>query len=156
MRNLRTVAIALALAISGPAFASDLASCQIPPEQQAELGCLCVVPITAPVALLDEIRGDVLKTDKANYSPIAPSATLEVGDKVLFSDNGQGVLRAMNCQHAIGPNSTLVIYQLDPGCACAALLEDPKPVKAASHHHGLAVGAAGLLGLAILVHSISP
>jgi hypothetical protein len=60
-----------------------------------------------------------------------------------------------NCQAPVGPNATLVVYQLEGGCGCAALVEDPKPV--AKHHGGaLLVGAAALIGAKVLIHSISP
>ena len=156
MRSLRTTAILVACIATGPALASDLASCQITPEQQAELSCLCVAPIATPVAVLDNIKGDVWRTDKVDFTPIESAAWLGVGDKVLFSDNGEAVLSAPNCQHAIGPNSSLVVYQLDEACACAALIEDPKPAAKSAHHHGLIAGAAGLIALKVVIHSISP
>jgi hypothetical protein len=141
---------------AAPALATDLPVCSIPTDQWDELGCMCVMPLASPVALLDQVKGDVLKTEEASFSPVELSPTLlEVGDKVLFSDNGEAIFSTLNCQRVVGPDASLVVYQLDESCACAALLDDPKPVKAA-HHHGLAVGAASLLGLKILVHSISP
>ena len=155
MRTLRAVAVISAFVAASPALATDLAICQMTPEERAELSCLCVVPIASPVAYLDNIKGEVWRTDKADFTPIASSpAWLQVGDKVLFSGDGEALLTAGNCQNPIGPNSTLVVYQLEGGCACAALVDDPKPV--AQNHHGL-LGAAALIGLgAIVVHSISP
>jgi hypothetical protein len=157
MRILRISALSASLLFSASAaIATDLAVCNVPQEQWAELGCMCVMPIASPVALLDQVKGDVLKTEEASYTPIGSSPSLlEVGDKVLFSDNGEAIFSTLYCQQAVGPSASLVVYQLDESCACAALLEDPKPAKTA-HHHGLAIGAASLLGLTILVHSISP
>jgi hypothetical protein len=155
MRTLRTLMIVSACVLAGPALATDLATCPITPEEQAQLSCLCVAPIASPVAYLDQVKGEVWKTEKADFTPIASSpASLHIGDKVMFSADGEGLLTAGACRQAIGPKSTLVVYQLDSGCACAALVEDPKPV--AKHHGALLVGAAAIIGAKVLIHSISP
>jgi len=155
MRTLRTVVAVAVGIVAGPALASDLATCQYTPERREELSCLCIAPKASPVAILDQIKGDVWRTDKIDFSPIESTAWLEVGDKVLFSDNGEAILSAVDCQRLIGPNSSLVVYELDETCACAALVEDPKPA-AAVHDPSLLLGAAGIVGIKVLIHSISP
>jgi hypothetical protein len=128
MRSLSTSVVALAILGSVPANAADIVGsipiCQLTPQQAADLGAVCVMPLRQPVAFLDQIKGEVLKTATVGYTPLPGGSSpsiLVVGDRVLFSGNAQAVLIAGNCQKAIGPNSTLVIRQLDANCAYAAL-----------------------------------
>jgi hypothetical protein len=155
MRNLRLVVLACTLAAAAPAFGSDLATCTISPERQAELGCLCAVPISEPVALLDQVAGKVVRSDAAAYSQVEEKTWLSIGDKVLFGDDGHGVVSAQNCHAAAGPSASLIVQPVEGGCACVALLEDPKAAVPANHG-GLLLGGAAQLGAALVIHSISP
>jgi hypothetical protein len=138
------------------AQAADLQAanlCNFTPEQTAQAGCLCVMPNVRPAAYLDQITGDVVMTQAAGYSPIPTSpAGLVVGDRVLFSGSGQAVFSAPTCgATVVGPNTTLEIRQLKPGCACAALL---------NRHPVLAPILAGALIAGVLHipedHPVSP
>src|SRR6478609_2308524 len=122
---LRTISCIILAAVSSTAVrAADFHGCNFTPEQTAAAGCVCIMPNVRPAAYLDQITGEVLKTDVAGYTPIGSHAAgLNVGDRVVFSGTGQAVFSAPNCAATVvGPNDTLVVRPLEPSCACAALL----------------------------------
>lgn len=166
---LRTVATAAmaAVAFCSLARAADLDAntCSLPSDAEARQQCLCVValPLEAksPVALLNEIKGDVLKSGQSGFSPVAKTTALSVGDKVILAANGQGVLTAgASCSHVVGPDASLVVTDIGDNCACAAL-EQKKAAVVAPADPGLAaaLGIGATVGLIALSHhpsSVSP
>jgi hypothetical protein len=151
--------IILLSAWGGRVIAADLEStCQISDEEQKQLGCVCVGPLgvqPASVALLDQIKGEVLKSDPAGYSPVTQPTPLVIGDSVLVKDRSNALLvMGLDCQREIGPNASLVVRQTDHGCACAALLEE-KPKAAALHDPALLAGLAVGGGI-LLLHHLPP
>ena len=167
MRAFRMTATAAALAASTVVHAADLAqTCTAPTDAQVKEGCLCILALpfkpTSPVAFLDKIKGDVLKSGQAGFTPVTARAGLSVGDSVLFKANGQALLTAgASCNHLVGPQASLIVKQID-GCACAALAQEKPAAVVGALHPGLlavALGAGGVAALLALTHhepSVSP
>jgi hypothetical protein len=128
MRASLVATLAVALLASSPGFAADADftnKCTVPTDAQGKPECLCSVPFRvlqeSPVALLNYIKGEVLKSDKAGFTPVTGSTTLQVGDTVLLKADAQAELTAGNCSHVVGPQASLVVKQIDGPCACIAL-----------------------------------
>ena len=110
MRASLIATLAVALLASSPGFAADVDftnKCTVPTDAQGKPECLCSVPFRvlqeSPVALLNYIKGEVLKSDKAGFTPVTGSTTLQVGDTVLLKADAQAELTAGNCSHVVGP-----------------------------------------------------
>jgi hypothetical protein len=136
----------LAVGYWGSATAADLSSaCQISDEERTKLGCICVVDPVAPPghsALLDQIKGQVLKSGQSGFSPITDPTPLDIGDSVQVKASSTAELTVgLNCRNEIGPNASLVIRQTENGCTCAALLEET-PKAAFLRDPGIIIGAA--------------
>lgn len=156
--------LVVALMTSSSCFAEELGGtqkCAMPLDSEGKPACLCVIPNRllqkTPVALLSYISGNVLKSGDSGFTPVpGPSTTLKVGDTVLLQADAGAVLTARNCSHAVGPQETLVIKQIDGPCACAALIEEnpaPPPPQSADAGAGtlMALGAAAGVGVGVLL-----
>lgn len=144
----------------GNAYAADMSdSCQISADEQKSLGCVCTAELRSPTALLDQIKGEVLKSDSKGFNLVSKPTPLSVGDGVLVLDQGNALLiMGENCRRQLGPNASLEIRRTQQGCACAALLEDHPEAAAASGHPVLPIVAAGVIAgaVAALIHPSSP
>jgi hypothetical protein len=142
---------------------ADPQACNAPTAAQAEQGCVCMLPITAPpptgVVLLDKIKGDVLKAMPAGFVPVSKPTWLTVGDSVLVKSASTATLVAgASCQAKIGPDVSVVINPVSDTCACAMVAgEQHAAVADPGSKHGLllalGVGAGAVL---IIKHFIPP
>jgi hypothetical protein len=160
-------ATAAALAASTVVHAADFTqTCGPPTDAEVAQGCFCTFSLapnpTSPVAFLDNVKGDVLKSGQAGFTPVTARAALIVGDSVLLKSDGQALLTAgATCSHLVGPQASLTIKQIGDGCGCAALAE-AKPaggVGATGALAAVALGAGGVAALLALSHhaeSVSP
>jgi hypothetical protein len=117
-------------------------------------GCACAAPIAPdrPVGKLTGIEGDVRKTGRGEYTPLASETEdLNPDDGVVIGDGGKAYLTAgSNCQRLeLRPRTSLVVREVD-GCACVALVgsEGIQPLETGSTGEGAgdAALAAGFLG----------
>jgi hypothetical protein len=95
----------------------------------------------SPVALLNYIKGEVLKSDKAGFTPVTGSSTtLQVGDTVLLKADAQAEVTAGNCSHVVGPQASLAVKQIDGPCACIALSGESSAAAAPAGNPGALSG----------------
>jgi hypothetical protein len=162
MRSFGIVFVALTtLGLSTVAvLAADLdpKKCTVPTDDQAKRGCICMLPIKSPpptgIVLLDKIKGDVLVSAMAGFTPVTQPTWLNVGDSVLVKSASQATLVAgVNCQRTVGPNVSLIIKEIDNECACAALTGEQT---AGLPHTILAVGAGIGIGILLRPPPVSP
>jgi hypothetical protein len=154
MRAYLMATVAVALLASSPGFAADADltnTCTVPTDAQGKPECLCSVPFRvlqeSPVALLNYIKGEVLKSDKAGFTPVTTSSTtLQVGDTVLLKADAQAEVTAGNCSHVVGPQASLVVKQIDGPCACIALSGETSAAAAPPPGDPGALIALGLVG----------
>ena len=153
MRASLMATLAVALLASSPGFAADVDftnKCTVPTDAQGKPECLCSVPFRvlqeSPVALLNYIKGEVLKSDKAGFTPVTGSTTLQVGDTVLLKADAQAELTAGNCSHVVGPQASLIVKQIDGPCACIALSGETSAAAAPPPGGPGALIALGLVG----------
>jgi hypothetical protein len=162
MRASLVATLAVALLASSPGFAADADftnKCTVPTDAQGKPECLCSVPFRvlqeSPVALLNYIKGEVLKSDKAGFTPVTGSSTtLQVGDTVLLKADAQAEVTAGNCSHVVGPQASLAVKQIDGPCACIALSGESSAAAAPAGNPGAAAAPAGnpgaLLALGVI------
>jgi len=166
MRASLVVVLAVAAMTSSTSFAEEsggVQKCAMPLDSQGKPACLCVVPNRllqkTPVATLSYIEGVALKSGEHGFTPVpGTSTTLRVGDTVLLKADAEAVLTAGTCSHAVGPQASLVIKQIDGPCACAALIQEnpaPAPNESAASNGGVfvALGAAAGVGGVLLLAS---